>query len=174
MYVATGQMYDLMSDKYITKSEHAKHRTSVVASYKHSTKLFSASSAHYSRRYSTISTATLTGTRGDLDFSTSTCHVLSVMFSFMVFTAVFGGLEVSFIGLLLTFNYEFLGWTKTTSLIMISIHHLCRASFGIIFSFLSKYVKERTILAMDMIILIATTVFMFLTASPKNPLLCIY
>ena len=150
------------------KSEHAKYRTSVVASYKHSTKLFSASSAHYSHRYSALSTATTTGTKGDLDFSDSTCHVLSVMFTFMMFTAVFGGLELSFIGLLLTFNFNFLGWTKTTSLIMISVHQLCRAVFSLAFCFLSKYIQERTILAFDMIVLVGTTILMFLTVSPQN------
>ena len=149
------------------KKEHAKQRTSIVTSSKHSTKLLSASSAHCTQKYSVISNAT-TLAQGELDFSSSTCHVLSIMFSFMLFTGVFGGLEVSFIGLLLTFNFDFLGWTKTTSLIMISVHQLCRAVFSLILSFLSKYAKERSILAFDILILTVTTAFMFLTANPRN------
>ncbi len=155
-----------LTNTYDAHQEHMARRTSIVASHRHSSKMFSASSAHYSRRYSMFPSPE---GKGELDLGVSTCHVLSVIFCFMAFTAAYGGLEVTFVGLLMTYNYNYLNMTKTTSLVMISVHACCRAVFSLFISFLVRYVRERTIMLVDMMALVLTCVFMFLTATPENP-----
>ncbi len=109
-------------------------------------------------RYSTFVNQTTTGTRGDLDFSSNSCHVLSVMFLFMIFTALFGGMEITFVGLLVTYSYSYLDWEKTTALYMIALYQITKAIFSLLLSFPSKYIQDRVIIAFDMILLVGATV----------------
>ena len=113
----------------------------------------------------------LTRTQEDAEPHTENCHHLLETYSmsyykmaifliFMIFTALFGGAEITFTGLLISYSYDFLGWGKKEAIIMSALYQMVKFIFAVVAILLSYKFPSSLILFGNVIVVTVTSGFL--------------
>ena len=87
-------------------------------------------------------------------------YKMSIFLIFMIFTALFGGAEITFTGLLISYSYDFLGWGKKEAIIMSALYQIVKFIFAMVAIILSYRFPPRLILFGNVFIVTVTSGFL--------------
>ncbi len=92
-------------------------------------------------------------------------HWNSVCLCFMIFTAMFGGIEITFTGLMITYSYHFLAYRKQEAIIMSALYQFTKLVFSLLSMLLSTKIPEGVILCFNVIVVTGTSGYLLGTIS---------
>lgn len=92
-------------------------------------------------------------------------YKVSIYTFFMIFTAAFGGAEITFTGLMISYSYDFLGWGKKEGIIMSALYQMTKFVFALVGIFLSYKLPATVMLFFNSLVVSLTTAFLLATIS---------